>query len=55
MGNYGWIEIVLFYGLALGLCIWQYVKMDRDLKRTKAERAKREAEASDSTSGDQPN
>lgn len=48
MGNYGWIEIVFFYGVALSLCIWQYVKMDRDLKRTKAERAKREAEQSDS-------
>ena len=45
MGNYGWIEIVLFYGLGLGICIWQYLKMDRELKQAKAERAEKQAQA----------
>lgn len=45
MGNFAWIEIVLFYGLALGIGIWQYFKMDRELKRDRAERERREAEA----------
>ena len=49
MENFGWIEIVFFYGVALSLCIWQYVKTDRDLKRIKAERAEREAEAPENT------
>lgn len=44
MGNFGWIEIVLFYGLGLGICIWQYLKMDRELKQAKAERAAKEAD-----------
>jgi len=51
MGNFGWIEIVLFYGVGLGICIWQYLKMDRELKQAKAERAAKEgqdkAQASD--------
>jgi CHASE3 domain sensor protein len=39
----GWIEIVLFYGLAVGVSIWQWLKMDRMLKKTRAEREAREA------------
>jgi hypothetical protein len=43
MGNMGWIEIVLFYGLAIGVGVWQWLKMDRMLKKTRAERAAKEA------------
>lgn len=43
MGNFGWIEIVLFYGLAIGFGAWQWIAMDRKLKRTRAEKAAREA------------
>ena len=41
--NLGWIELVFFYGLAIGFGVWQVFKTDRELKRTRAERAKREA------------
>jgi len=43
MGDMGWIEIVLFYGIAIGFGLWQWVKMDRMLKKTRAERAEKEA------------
>ena len=42
--NFGWIEIALFYGLAIGVGAWQYWKMDRMLKQTRAEKAAKEAE-----------
>lgn len=41
--NYGWIEIVLFYGGAITFGVWQWLKMDRMLKRTRAEKAAKEA------------
>jgi hypothetical protein len=41
--NFGWIEIGLFYGVGIGLGVWQWVKMDRMLKKTRAERAAKEA------------
>lgn len=43
MGSDGWIELVLFYGIAIGVGVWQWVAMDRRLKKTRAERAAREA------------
>lgn len=43
MSNFGWIEIVLFYGIAIGFGVWQWVAMDRKLKQTRAEKAAREA------------
>ena len=48
MGNMGWIEIVLFYGLAIGVGVWQWLKMDRMLKKTRAESAAKEAAEQDS-------
>jgi hypothetical protein len=42
-GNFGWIEIVLFYGGAIGFGVWQFVSMDRKLKKTRAEREAKEA------------
>lgn len=41
--NFGWIEIGLFYGVAVAFGVWQYVAMDRKLKQTRAERAAKEA------------
>lgn len=41
-GNYGWIELVLFYGGAIGFGAWQFWKMDRMLKKTRAEKAARQ-------------
>ncbi len=41
--NFGWIEIVLFYGIAIGVGAWQYWKMDRMLKQTRADKAAKEA------------
>ncbi|WP_156894097.1 hypothetical protein [Erythrobacter cryptus] len=43
-GNLGWIELVAFYGIAIGIGVWQWVKMDRMLKRTRAEQAARAAD-----------
>lgn len=49
MGSMGWIEIVLFYGIAVGFGLWQWVAMDRKLKRTRAEREAKESATRDST------
>lgn len=46
-GNFGWIELVFFYGIAIGFGVWQWVKMDRMLKRTRAERAAKQAAEKD--------
>ena len=42
-GTFGWIELVLFYGLAIGFGVWQWLAMDRKLKKTRAEKAAKEA------------
>lgn len=42
-GNFGWIELVFFYGLAIGFGVWQWVSMDRKLKQTRAAREAKEA------------
>jgi hypothetical protein len=42
-GNYGWIELMVFYGIAVGFGVWQWVKMDRMLKKTRADKAARQA------------
>lgn len=41
--NLGWLEIVFFYGFAISFALWQYFKMDRDLKQIRKERAEKEA------------
>jgi hypothetical protein len=43
MGNMGWIELVFFYCIAIGIGVWQWLKMDRMLKQTRAEKAAKEA------------
>jgi hypothetical protein len=43
MDNLGWIEIVMFYGIAIGFGVWQFWKTDRLLKRTRAENAAKKA------------
>ena len=40
--NFGWIEIGLFYGVAVAFGVWQYVSMDRKVKQTRAERQAKE-------------
>lgn len=52
MGSMGWIEIVLFYGVAIGFGIWQWVSMDRKLKATRAEREAKEAAERDGNPSD---
>ncbi|MBD2841123.1 hypothetical protein [Erythrobacter rubeus] len=44
-GNFGWIEIVFFYGIAISFGAWQWWKMDRDLKQIRKEKAEAEAKA----------
>ena len=41
-GNFGWIEIVVFYGVAIGFGAWQWCKMDRDLKQSRKEKSEDE-------------
>ncbi len=42
--NYGWIEIVFFYGIALGFAGWQYWSVSKSLEEDRAKRRQREAE-----------
>jgi hypothetical protein len=51
--NFGWIEIGLFYGVAVAFGVWQWLKMDRMLKQTRAEKAAKEAAERD-TDGEPP-
>ncbi|MEE4153772.1 MAG: hypothetical protein V2I27_06405 [Erythrobacter sp.] len=44
MNNFGWIELVFFYGIAIGFGLWQYFSVSRTLEKTRAERRAREAE-----------
>lgn len=53
-GNYGWIELVLFYGIAISFGLWQYFSMDRKLKRTRAEKAAKEAAKATAKQEDAP-
>ncbi|MEM8725123.1 MAG: hypothetical protein AAGE86_06350 [Pseudomonadota bacterium] len=39
--NWGWIEIAMFYGIALGFAGWQYWSVSKSLEE---DRAKRRAE-----------
>lgn len=41
--NFGWIEIALFYGIAIGFGAWQFWSMDRKLKQTRAKKAAKDA------------
>jgi hypothetical protein len=41
--NMGLIEIGMTFVLVIGFCVHQYFKMDRELKRDRAEREAREA------------
>ncbi len=44
MENYGGlIEMVFFYSIAIGVGVWQWWKMRRELREMRAERAEREA------------
>lgn len=45
--NFGWIEIALFYGIAIGFGAWQWLAMDRKLKKTRAEKAASQAARED--------
>ena len=34
--NFGWIEIVVFAGIALGFGFWQLISINREIARDKA-------------------
>ena len=42
-GIFGFLELFFFYGLALGIALWQYISVSRELNKTRAERLEREA------------
>lgn len=54
-GLFGFIEIIFFYGIAIGFGVYQVWKTDKELKKTRAERLEREAreaeEAAQETAG----
>ncbi|MEM6477154.1 MAG: hypothetical protein AAF687_13415 [Pseudomonadota bacterium] len=39
----GLIEMLFFYGIALGVGVWQWAKMRREVREMRAERLEREA------------
>ena len=41
--SFGWIELVFFYGIAIGFGTWQALKMRREVREMRAEREAREA------------
>ena len=38
-----WIELVLFYGFAIGFAAWQVWKTNKELKEERAQRLEKEA------------
>ena len=42
MENLGLIEILFFYGIALGFGLWQWLKLRKDVKEIRAKRAAKE-------------
>jgi len=43
MENYGWIEMVFFYGIAISFGLWQWLKMRRELRQSREAKAAKEA------------
>ncbi len=44
MENFGWIELVFFYAIAIGFGLWQWLKMKRELKASREAREAKESE-----------
>ena len=42
--SFGWIELIFFYGIAIGFGTWQALKMRREVREMRAEREAREAQ-----------
>jgi len=36
--NFGWIEMVVFGGVALGIGVWQLVSVNREIAKDKAKK-----------------
>jgi len=36
--NFGWIEMVVFGGLALGFGVWQLISINKEIARDKAKK-----------------
>lgn len=51
---FGWIELVFFYGIAVGFGLWQYLKMQRELKEHRREREEAEAKAEEGDNAKKP-
>lgn len=51
--NFGWIEIVFFYGIALGFAGWQYWSVSKSLEEDRAKRRAKEAEEAEKKSADE--
>ena len=49
--NFGWIEIVVFAGIALIFGVWQLLSINREIARDRAARTDRAAKASSSRPG----
>ena len=40
--NFGWLEIIFFYSIAIVVCFWQWWKMRREVREMRAQRQTRE-------------
>jgi len=47
VSNLAWIEFVGIFALAISVALWQYFKMDRELKRDRARHGERKTERDD--------
>lgn len=50
-GYFGLIELLFFYGIAIGIAYWQWAKMRRELRES---RERKEAEARAKDAGEAP-
>lgn len=50
--NWGWIEIAMFYGIALGFAGWQYWSVSKSLEEDRAKRCAKEAEKAERKSAE---
>ena len=48
MENFAWIELVFFYGIAMGFGLWQWLKMKRELRESRERKAAEEAAKNES-------
>ena len=51
-GYFGLIELLFFYGIAIGVAFWQWSKMRREVRESKERKAREAEEARDRDESD---